>query len=135
MFSAALFTTAKRASSFSCRNVSPYSVARPITTHASYQREDTEQVKDTIPSENSVTRAKISEWYALPIGIAAAIHSIKFEWYVINEETQLAAVFIAFCVAVYNSGGNAIYRFLDERAQTILEDIIESKTRSLMPYN
>merc|ERR1712232_494624 len=63
-----------------------------------------------------------SEWYALPIGIAAAIPAIKFEWYVINEETQLAAVFIAFCVAVYNSGGDAIYKFLDERSQIILKE-------------
>jgi len=122
MLSAALFNTSKRASLFPCRNVSPYCVARTMTTHVPYRHEDTQQKKKTIPSENRVSHGKFSEWYALPIGIAAAIPAIKFEWYVINEETQLAAVFIAFCVAVYNSGGDAIYKFLDERAQIILKD-------------
>jgi len=93
-----------------------------MTTHASYRHEDTEQIKGTILCENGVSHRKFYEWYALPIGIAAAIPAIKFEWYVINEETQLAAVFIAFCVAVYKSGGDAIYKFLDERAQIILKD-------------
>jgi len=93
-----------------------------MTTHASFRHEDTEQIKGTIPCDNGVSHRKFYEWYSLPIGIAAAIPAIKFEWYVINEETQLTAVFIAFCVAVYNSGGDAIYKFLDERAQKILKD-------------
>jgi len=122
MLSRALFTAAKGAASFSCRNLSSCSVARTITTHASCHQKDTEKIKDTIPSKSKNFRGNFSEWYALPIGIAAAIPAIKFEWYVINEETQLAAVFIAFCVAVYKSGGEAIYKFLDERAQIILKD-------------
>lgn len=60
--------------------------------------------------------------FALPIGITAAIPAIHFEWYVVNEETQLAAVFIAFCVTVYTQAGDAIYASLDEKSQTILKE-------------
>lgn len=86
-------------------------------------------MEEVIPAESGLFGSKLSEWYALPIGIAAAIPAIKFEWYVINEETQLAAVFIAFCVALYSSGGDAIYKFLDERAQTILKDHNKSEDK------
>jgi len=92
------------------------------TIHASSCHKDNVRIEETIPSENGLFNGKFSEWYALPIGIVAAIPAIKFEWYVVNEETQLAAVFIAFCVAVYNSGGDTIYKFLDERSQIILKD-------------
>ena len=60
----------------------------------------------------------LSEWFALPVGIAAAVPLIKFDWYVINEETQLMAVFIAFVVTLYTQGGDAIYKAIDERAVT-----------------
>lgn len=71
----------------------------------------------------------LSEWYALPIGITAAIPIIKFDWYVMNEETQLAAVFVAFCVALYTSGGDAIHKMLDERAQTLLKEHNEAEDK------
>jgi len=101
----------------------PCSFLRTLTIHAPSRHEETNKLTDkTLPSESGLFGGKISDWYALPIGIAAAIPAIKFEWYVINEETQLAAVFIAFCVTVYNSGGDAIYKFLDERAQSILKE-------------
>jgi 6-pyruvoyl-tetrahydropterin synthase len=46
-----------------------------------------------------------------------------------NEETQLAAVFVAFCVALYTSGGDAIHKMLDERAQTLLKDHNEAEDK------
>lgn len=95
-----------------------------MTLNASFRQDE---VQEFPPSKRGLFGTDFSEWYALPIGIAAAIPAIKFEWYVVNEETQLAAVFIAFCVAVYSSGGDAIYKFLDERAQTILKDHNETE--------
>lgn len=47
----------------------------------------------------------------------------------VNEETQLAAVFVAFCVAVYTSGGDSIYKALDERAQNIIKDHNEAEDK------
>lgn len=64
----------------------------------------------------------LSEWFALPIGMTAAIPLIKYEWYVINEETQLMAVFIAFCVTVYSQAGDAIYTSLDQKAKDLLKE-------------
>jgi len=112
----------KRATISSCRRMAPCFPINHMTFNSSSHKEITNQKEVTIPAESGLFGGKLSEWYALPIGIAFAIPTIKFDWYVINEETQLAAVFIAFCVAVYSSGGDAIYRFLDERAQTILKD-------------
>jgi len=58
-----------------------------------------------------------------------AIPVIHFDWYVINEETQLAAVFIAFCVTVYTQGGEAIYKSLDEKAVALLKEHNESEDK------
>ena len=46
-----------------------------------------------------------------------------------NEETQLAAVFVAFCVACYTQGGDALYNALDERAQTLLKEHNEAEDK------
>jgi hypothetical protein len=35
--------------------------------------------------------------------VSAAVPIIKYEWYVIDEETQLLAVFLAFCVTPLHS--------------------------------
>jgi len=61
--------------------------------------------------------------------MVAAVPIIKFDWYVLNEETQLAAVFVAFCVALYSSGGDAIYKSLDEKAQTLLKEHNEAEDK------
>jgi len=122
MFSTALFTVSKKLPSFSLYKLSHFSVARNIITHTLNRHEDSVKKEINLPSKEIVPNGILSQWYALPIGIAAAVPALKFEWYVINEETQLAAVFIAFCVTVYKSGGDAIFNFLDQRAQSILKD-------------
>jgi len=81
------------------------------------------------PSKGGLFGTGLSEWFALPIGITAAVPLIKLDWYVVNEETQLAAVFIAFCVALYSQGGDAIYKSLDATAQGILKDHHEAEDK------
>ena len=42
--------------------------------------------------EEAVVEAKSSSWdplYGLPLGIALAIPAIQYEWYLVNEETQV----------------------------------------------
>jgi|Transcript_47840 hypothetical protein len=96
--------------------------------HASSRR-DEEAKTPVSESKGGLFGTGLSEWFALPIGITAAIPIIKFDFYVINEETQLAAVFIAFCVALYSQAGDAIYKSLDETAQTILKEHNEAEDK------
>lgn len=102
-----------------------------LSFHTSSRRE--EEASETAPaapaSKGGLFGTGLSEWFALPIGITAAVPIIKFDWYVVNEETQLAAVFIAFCVALYSQGGDAIYNSLDESAKTILKDHHEAEDK------
>jgi hypothetical protein len=94
-----------------------------MSFHASAKREE-EAAATTIPPESKggLFGTGLSEWFALPIGITAAIPLIKFDWYVINEETQLLAVFIAFCITFYTQGGDAVYKALDEKAVDLLKE-------------
>lgn len=47
---------------------------------------------------------------------------LKYEWYVVNEETQLAACFIAFCVAFYSGAGDMIHNTLTAPGLAILKE-------------
>lgn len=91
--------------------------------HASARREE-----EAAPAETAVAPAGglfgtgLSEWFALPIGVAAAVPILKLDWYVVNEETQLLAVFLAFCVTLYTQGGDVIYKALDEKAVNLLKE-------------
>lgn len=96
-----------------------------MSFHASAKREEEAKAEVTLPVEESkggLFGTGLSEWYALPIGVAAAVPLIKLEWYVINEETQLLAVFLAFCVTFYTQGGDAVYKALDEKAVNLLKE-------------
>lgn len=94
-----------------------------MSFHASARREE-EAKAEALPveSKGGLFGSGLSEWFALPIGVAAAVPLIKLEWYVVNEETQLLAVFLAFCVTLYSQGGDAIYKALDEKAVNLLKE-------------
>ena len=107
---------------------------RTMAFHASAKRD--EESKEVTPVSSAPTFDKgglfgtgINEWFALPVGVAVAVPLVTFDWYVVNEETQLAAVFLAFCVTLYTQGGDAIYKSLDERAQTILKEHNEAEDK------
>jgi hypothetical protein len=66
-----------------------------------------------------------SSWeniYGVPVGIAFAVPAIHYEWYLVNEETQLAACFIAFTSIVYKQFGGAIHDMLAADGERILEE-------------
>jgi hypothetical protein len=42
------------------------------------------------------------------------------QFYVLNEESQLACCFLLFCTASYKFGGEMIASYFDERAAAIL---------------
>jgi len=114
---------------YSLRTPTPYPASRALAFHTSPRRDEEASEAAPAPSKGGLFGTGLSEWFALPIGITAAVPIIKFDWYVINEETQLAAVFIAFCVALYTQGGDAIYKSLDETAQTILKEHHEAEDK------
>jgi hypothetical protein len=95
--------------------------------HASAPRD--EETKETAPAPTGLFGTGLSEWFALPIGMTAAVPILKLDWYVVNEETQLAAVFVAFCVALWSQGGDAIHKALDERAVNLLKEHNEAEDK------
>jgi len=102
-----------------------------MSFHASARREE-DAAATPAPVEESkggLFGTGLSEWYALPVGITAAVPLIQFDWYVVNEETQLMAVFIAFCVTLYSQGGDAIYKALDAKAVNLLKEHTEAEDK------
>lgn len=87
--------------------------------HATTKRED--EVATPAPE----TPPAASSWdpiYSVPLGIAFAVPAINYEWYLVNEETQLAACFIAFTAIVYKQFGGTIYDMLEEDGKRIVEE-------------
>ncbi|KAL9189437.1 hypothetical protein ACHAXT_009112 [Thalassiosira profunda] len=102
-----------------------------MSFHASARREEEAKAEAAVPveSKGGLFGTGLSEWFALPIGVAAAVPIIKFDWYVINEETQLLAVFLAFCVTFYTQGGDAVYNALDQKAKDLLKEHNEAEDK------
>jgi len=115
---------AKRAILNSSRGVPRCAAPRTMTFHSSLHRdEEAKEITPTEPtSKGGLFGTGLSEWFALPIGITAAVPAIHFNWYVVNEETQLLAVFVAFCVACYTQGGDAIFKALDDKTKLMLKE-------------
>jgi len=131
MFRAATSSVVRRAALRSSSRGAP-SCAIPgnMSFHASAKREEEAKAEATIePSKGGLFGTGLSEWFALPVGVVAAVPLIKFDWYVINEETQLLAVFLAFCVTVYTQGGDVIYKALDEKAVNLLKEHNEAEDK------
>lgn len=99
--------------------------------HASAPRDEEAKEVAAPVSKGGLFGTGLSEWFALPIGVTAAVPILKLDLYVVNEETQLAAVFLAFCVAAWSQGGDAIHAALDERAKTLLKEHNEAEEKTI----
>lgn len=98
--------------------------------HASAKRDEEAKPAEPVAVEKGgLFGTGLSEWFALPIGMTMAVPALKLDWYVVNEETQLAAVFVAFCVAFYTQGGEAVHKALDERAKTLMKEHNEAEDK------
>lgn len=107
----------------------PACLAPKVNFHASAKRDEESKPVEPVPSKGGLFGTGLSEWFALPIGMTLAVPALKLDWYVVNEETQLAAVFVAFCVAFYTQGGDALYKALDERAQNLMKEHNEAEDK------
>jgi len=63
-----------------------------------------------------------SSGYSVALGLALAVPAINYEWYLVNEETQLAACFIGFTAIVYKQFGGAIFDALEEDGKRLLAE-------------
>jgi hypothetical protein len=93
------------------------------TFHATTKRED--EAAPVAAVKTPPSAESTSGWhpiYAVPLGIAFAVPAINYEWYLVNEETQLAACFIAFCALVYKNFGGVIHDILAEDGKRILQE-------------
>jgi len=97
-----------------------------LSFHTTTLVKDEEKTEATLPpavaADKGLFGTGISELFVLPVGIALAIPAVSLEWFAINEETQLMACFVAFCVTAYTQGGDAIKKSLDESAQALLKE-------------
>jgi len=131
MLRAATSSAVRRAVlSSSSRGAPSCAIPGSMSFHASAKREE-EAAATTLPAESKggIFGSGVSEWFALPVGIVAAIPLVQFDLYVINEETQLLAVFIAFCVTFYTQGGDAVYKALDAKAVNLLKEHNEAEDK------
>lgn len=99
-----------------------------LAFHVSSKREE-----DAVATKSAATPAvaekasppSTSSWepiYAVPLGIAFAVPAIHYEWYLVNEETQLAACMIMFTALVYKNFGATIGEMLEEDGKRIIEE-------------
>lgn len=131
MLRAGLQGVAKRTILSSSSRQAKCAIPQIMSFHTTSRRES-EVDSSALPKEavkGGMFGTGISEWWALPVGITFAVPMLKFDWYIVNEETQLAAVFVAFCVAIYTQGGDAIYKALDDRAVAILKEQNEAEDK------
>jgi len=78
--------------------------------------------------------------YWIPIGVAASVPILEFEWFDPNAETLLASTFLGFVVVAYTQGGAGIAQsFKDEandvlKAQNEAEDKVIEKLEETVEY-
>jgi hypothetical protein len=102
--------------------------------HASARRQEDEKDKPAPFSQGGLLGTGVNEWYALPLGVAAAIPILEYQWFVINEELQLAACFMMFCVGVYVNAGDAVYSYFDDQAKAMLKEHNDAEDELIAAY-
>jgi F-type H+-transporting ATPase subunit b len=95
-----------------------YSAPAVANFHASLPHKQEE--KSTTPAEPP--KGLWNPMLSVPLGIAFAVPALSYEWYLVNEETQLAACFIAFTMLIYQQFGGSIHEFLAADGKRMLKD-------------
>lgn len=123
-----------RSSSSSSSSVHPFSALQTVHYHSTRKNEEEAALSpakaaEVIKKDSGFLGTGLSSWYALPVAMVVAVPAIKFEWLIINEEFQLAAVFVAFCVTLYTQGGDAIAKAFEEKSDAILKEQNEAEDK------
>ena len=98
--------------------------------HASAKRE--EEAKAAPVEEKGVL--SWNSVYSIPLGIAVAVPVINYEWYLVNEETQLMACFVAFNAFVYTQFGDIIKEALaaDGKETLVKQNAVEDEILGIL---
>ncbi|KAG7373982.1 mitochondrial ATP synthase B chain precursor [Nitzschia inconspicua] len=135
MFRVAATTLAKSGLS---RSSTGSRLAAPSTCTFHHSAPRMEEKKEEAAVES--TDSGISPLYAIPIGVAAAVPILQFQWYIPNEETLLASTFLGFCVVAYTQGGQLIANSFKEESNALLkaqneaEDQVIAKLEETVEY-
>jgi len=106
----------------------PFSALQTLHYHSTRQNDEAASItvekveSEVVKSEGGLLGTGLSNWFALPAAMALAVPAIKFEWLLINEEFQLCAVFVAFCVTFYTQAGDLVHKSLSEKGEAILKE-------------
>jgi Mitochondrial ATP synthase B chain precursor (ATP-synt_B) len=128
------FTYFRRFANRSRLNAAPSTVS----FHSSVPRwEEKKEEEATLPAEGG---GGISPLWAIPIGVAAAVPILTFQWFIPNEETLLASTFLGFCVVAYTQGGDLLSNAFKEESKAMLqaqndaEDAVIAKMEETVEY-
>jgi len=143
MFRVAASSLAKRGLSRSSLGARSWAVttAPSSSFHCSAPRNNKEE-EDAATVAVVEVPAKPSNmaYYAIPLGVVAAVPILEFQWFIPNEETLLASTFIGFCVVAYTQGGEMMANMFKEEANSMLkaqnnaEEEVISKLEETVDY-
>ncbi|TDH70860.1 hypothetical protein CCR75_004229 [Bremia lactucae] len=130
-----------RKAALSSSTLSSLNMLRPLSLHTTgfVNKEEGSGGEIPVPTQGLLEQAGLTDWkISAPIIGALAIPAIsnhvkssaylngllsrQNDFYVLNEESQLACCFLLFCSATYKYGGDMIASFFDERAAAILSE-------------
>jgi len=120
MLRVAASTLTKRGLSRSSQGARSWAANAPAASssfHYSARREE-EEKEAVVPAGETKSNAAL---YAIPVGVAAAVPILHFQWFIPNEETLLASTFVAFCVVAYTQGGEMMSNMFKEEADEMLK--------------
>lgn len=91
--------------------------------HAGSKRQEAEKPA-SVSLDGPLIRYGLDDWkFSLPIGMALSVPFLANEWYVLSEETQLVACFVAFTATAYKHAGDAIAKSFDDEQAAIIGEI------------
>jgi|Dee2metaT_7_FD_contig_71_136757_length_1035_multi_4_in_0_out_0_1 hypothetical protein len=97
-------------------------------TTSSKREESKSEIPSDVDTTSTLQKYGLDDWkIAAPVGLALGIPFVWNEWYIMNEETQLVACFMAFCGAMYNAVNPAVASYFDEQQESILKELQKSE--------
>jgi hypothetical protein len=117
-----------------------HSSAPRWTQQQEEEKEEGKKKPEGTPAESTTSNWGINPVYAIPIGVAAAVPILQFQWYLPDEQTLLASTFLGFCVVAYTQGGQLIANTFKEESNALLkaqneaEDQVIAKLEETVQY-
>jgi len=119
-------TLARVAAQRLTRSQLPVCTTPRLNFHVSVPRQAESKPSSSLQEEEEQPEKKSAGWwdpiYSIPLGITAAVPVLHYEWYLINEETQLLACFMLFTALIYRNFGQSMFEYLEQDGKKTLEE-------------